>query len=267
MHYTHIIAGILLSLLVRTGRAELLLFGFDATSDHVLTIDTSMGNGSSVGPLGFGQVGDIAGNSNGQLFASNRDTDQLFSVNMQTGAGTLVGGFGAFTNVNGLAFNSSGILYGFDDGTDQIITIDTTTGAATAVVTVDNTNVSGIAFDSSDNLFATDSAAGNLLSIDLGTGMHSVIGSYGLAAGSVVSSLSFDGAGVLYAADAGVTDSLYTVNVTTGEAALVGATGFSTVSAISFAATIPEPGTMAGLSLLGVGFAVVRIRQRRKRSI
>jgi hypothetical protein len=57
----------------------------------------------------------------------------LFSIDMETGAQTVVGPFGSTYYIIGMAFDSNGVLYGWDIIQNYLWTIDTTTGAATQV--------------------------------------------------------------------------------------------------------------------------------------
>lgn len=242
--------------------AGVVLFGFDETTDQLISIDGSTGAGTAIGPTGLGTIADFAIDSSGQIFASNYAADELISIDRNTGAVTTIGSYGPFANVVGLAFDSVGNLYGIDDGTDQILQINTSTGAASALSTLSITDVSGLTFDATDTLYATDSHAGNLLTLDPNTGSHSIVGSYGVAGGSITS-ITFDSAGTLYGTDRGATDSLYTISTSTGAATAVGPFGFASVNSIAFdSASVPEP-TSAALLAAG-GICGLCLRRRRK---
>jgi hypothetical protein len=118
-------------------------------------------------------------------------SSSLYTINTTTGAGTLIGSTG-FNHVTGLAFNPiTGMLYG---------------------------HVSDI----------FGSGATTLISIDPTTGAGTAIGSSGIQAPD----MSFDSSGTLYAWSEydgnSLSDHLYTIDLGTGLASLVGQYGSST---------------------------------------
>lgn len=259
-----ILTAIILGAASRVCTAGVVLYGFDESTDQLLSINPWTGAGTVVGPLPFGRIGDVAIDASGQAFGTKYDTDDLVSIDLTSGAATIIGPLG-FGLVNGLAYDSAGTLYGMDDGTDRIVQIDTSTGAATAVSpALGVTNVIGIAFDSSDTLFAADSVDGNLLVVDPATGSHTVVGSFGLGVGTEMGSLAFDASGTLFGAEKGATDQLYTIDTTTGLATAVGPLGFTRVTAIAFStASVPEPATLTVWALLAAVIGTLRLRRFR----
>ena len=240
--------------------AGVILFGVDDTTDQLLTIDSGTGAATAVGPLGFGEFSGLEATSDGTLYGARYTTDELYTIDQSTGAASLVGSFGpAFTNIQDLAFNSLGVLYGFDDATDNLVTINLGTGAATTVVHLPNTNVTGLAFDASDRLLAVDPIDGKLFEVNQGTGALAEIGSLGLTASHLIASLDFDPSGTLFASDSGVSDSLYTIDATSGAATAVGSFGFGTVRGIVFSnASVPEPSSLLLACLFGAGVFLFR---------
>lgn len=153
--------------------------------------------------------------------------DTLHSIDVSTGAVSAAIGFVGFEDVEGLAYDSAnGILYGVDDTTDMLITINTGTGVGSVVTTA--------AFVSDDSGLAFDASSGLLIvSNDLPsntTSFHSVNPNTGIVAAIGTSSVeSIDGLGFLGSTLYGVsgaTDSLYTIDLGSGAATLVGALGF-----------------------------------------
>jgi len=126
-----------------------------------------------------------------------------YNIDEATGSGVFVGATG-FARLNSGASNSSGTIYSASEaalgGPTQLITVNPTTGAGTAVTPsfVSDNGIRGLDFSSTDVLYAI---------IDTGA------------------------AGALGA------DSLYTVNVGTGDLTLVGATGFSDVQGLAFSSS------------------------------
>lgn len=257
------IALIALLLMPCTCLGDLILYGMDQSTSQLITLDSSTGAGTAIGATGVNRIAGIAVGQDGTIYASADINQQLVTLNPSTGAATVVGAFG-FAGVRDLAFDNLGQLYGFDDGNNQLIRIDTATGAGTAVSTVALTDVSGLAFDSSGILYASDFINGNLLTINPNTGAHVVVGAFGSGTNAILS-LAFDSTGTLFGADAGATDSLYRINLSTGAATSVGPTGFTHVSGVAFSsATVPEPGSVTAVNLLLLSTTLYRRRRVRK---
>lgn len=145
--------------------------------------------------------------------------DQLYSIDMTTGAATVIGPVG-FNDVEGLSFHPyTGVLYGVDDDTAQLITIDLNTGAGTAVgpLTIVMTDV-GITFDPSGHLWMSTDLPGNFYSINPNTGKATLIGSQG----QKVTGLASFTEGTIYGLGGDLTDNLVTINTATGLATSVG---------------------------------------------
>jgi hypothetical protein len=118
------------------------LYTIDENTDTLQTIDLSTNTFTNVGSLGVGfNFGDLAyDSSSGTMFMvdgrgagfSSLHVSNLYSVNLATGAATLIGSTGQ-TEMFGLTYNpSNGKLYGSrsTDGTG-LYEINKTTGAAT----------------------------------------------------------------------------------------------------------------------------------------
>jgi hypothetical protein len=115
------------------------LYALSADANPILyTLNPPSTATTVVGPTGIvSGIGLGAVNAGGtQFFAGSpdptSDTTDLYNIDTQSGAATLVGDTGFSIN-NGLFVG--GTLYGFDLETFAIVTIDTTTGAATQVAT------------------------------------------------------------------------------------------------------------------------------------
>ena len=87
-----------------------------------------------VGPFGFDNVSGVAFGPDGTLYGIDDPTDQLITIDPQTGEGTPVGFTGVSSN-QGLAFTPDGTLYlvGFPVGGPRLYTVDPDTGEATEV--------------------------------------------------------------------------------------------------------------------------------------
>jgi sugar lactone lactonase YvrE len=81
------------------------------------------------------------------MYATNSGTDSLYTMNLATGATTLVGPLSGPTNPNGLAFApDTGTMYLVDNSTDTLYTINLTTGAAAVIGSTGTGNLLGLAY-------------------------------------------------------------------------------------------------------------------------
>ena len=150
------------------------------------------------------------------LFATDTETDSLYSVNPATGAASRIGPLG-FEEVTGLDFAPDGTLYGTDTEADQLVTIDPATGAATAVGSLGKPFVDSLAFIG-NTLYGVDRSTDQLVTIDTATGAATDVGS--LDFGEVIG-LAADAGGSLFGTDL-TTDEFLSVNPATGEASVIG---------------------------------------------
>lgn len=106
--------------------------GFDGANTVLITINTTTGEGTRVGSLGFGNlfVQDIAFRpADGVLFAFAEGL--IFTIDTSTGAAAILGDAGiGFPFGNSLAFQGTTLYYANES---DLYTIDQTTGAATLV--------------------------------------------------------------------------------------------------------------------------------------
>ncbi|SER25054.1 PEP-CTERM protein-sorting domain-containing protein [Nitrosomonas sp. Nm51] len=108
------------------------LYAIDDSSNQLITIDTTTGAGTAVGALGVSVTGPgLAISASGSAFMADQFGGDLWTVNLGTGAATLLNGsIGA--DLDGLTFLGN-TLYGVDAGNDSLYTVDTVTGAASLV--------------------------------------------------------------------------------------------------------------------------------------
>jgi hypothetical protein len=180
----------------------------------------------------------IAPGPSGVLYASDLNTDQLFTVDPATAATAVVGPFGS-VDVTGMAYDAeSDTLFAASVGSGELLVVDRTTGAGTAVGPI-GFDVTGVTWDpTTDTLFAVDFVANVLLTIDPATGAGTSVGSLGY---DLVAGLAFDpNTEALYGVDLG-TDELLTIDTATGAATAVGALGFINVASL---ALDPVTGTL-----------------------
>jgi hypothetical protein len=269
-----------------SGRAEAgLLFAADGQNGNPNTnlyiIDPTSGAvEKTVGPIGFAVVGMAFDPLNGVLYgatapkgSSKRD---LITINITTGAGTLVGSFGG-PGMTDIAFGQDGTLYGWSDrlSASSLYTINLTTGVATKVSTSGLTdNGAGFTISNAGTAYLADAgASGVLRTVNLTTGLTTDGATLSGAPSTVgsIHALSFDSSGNLFGinlADGGPHTPgsppdnafLVAINPTTGAVTNVG----QTVSGLdAFAFQIPEPAALvqAGLGVLtAVGYGWSRRR-------
>jgi len=113
------------------------------TCNSFYKLDVGTGLATLIGTGTYDSAGDLAFVGSPLYLTSvlNASTDQLFTVNPTTGAGSLVGNIG-FAQVFGLAY-ASGTLYGFNDVGNNVIRINTATGAGTSVATYSGFEILG----------------------------------------------------------------------------------------------------------------------------
>ena len=241
--------------------------------------DVNTSTGAVTNPRGTGLdtlVG-IASRSDGALFGltSFQGTpvpNALYQIDPVSGASTLVGSTG-LTNIfeGDLAFNPvNGSLFGIENvdsaSNRSLFRIDVTTGVATIVgnISAPNGDLSAMAFDASGRLFVIDTGNAMLLNVDPTTaGINSSV-SLSMQLGAR-GGMAFDPTtGTGYVADGGNggTNSLYTIDISTGVLTLVGPTGIpSGLAGLTFSplatTVIPEPpaGLLAAIASLFGGLA------------
>lgn len=159
-------------------------------------------------------------------FVVDTKADNLLSIDLGTGATSLIGAIG-FGDVEALSFQpGTGVLFGLDDSSDQLITIDTTTGAGTAVGSLGNSfSDAALAFaGSGSSLFGgSDLGDNGVYSIDPNTGAATFLSD----TGNDPFAMAFLN-GVMYGvSDDGGPDNLTTIDLVTGVSMEVGDLGIS----------------------------------------
>lgn len=155
-----------------------------SSSNVLLSVDATSGVATGLVGLNFGfadiSVRGLAIDSTGTMYAANDESfdDYLYTINIDTGAGTLVGAM-SNSDMQGLAFDGSDTLYawavGFG-GAAGLHTVDTTTGSATDVdgSVGSNGDIQGIDFGPGGTLYGAHDA---LYTIDTSTGAQTLVGS------------------------------------------------------------------------------------------
>lgn len=238
-----------------------------STLDASMTLIGNTGLTFSVGGLEYRQ-------SDGTLFAFSAGlpaaTPTLYTVNPSTAALTPVGPLGLSTFEGGLAIAPDGTAYGVNQGTNTtcaLFSVNLSTGAAASIGTIGNGahDINGLTYRSDGKLVGFDRVTNSLLEIDPTTpGTPTTIAVLNPGAGTV-GGIAYDGQNYYLATgnDGGGSNSLYSVDVSTGALTLIGSfsptiTGIA-VGVSGLAATVvPEP---AGLGLIGI--ALLALRKKR----
>jgi hypothetical protein len=274
-----------------SARSQVILYGMTAgvpgggaqPTNRLVHVDTTTGNVSNSQDIGITlMVGISTQPSTGFLYGLSSDfsnvPNTLMRIDSGTGAVTIVGPTGLHIIEGDLAFNPvNGFLYGIQDigpnGTqNNLFRINPTTGASFVVGNTGSPgDLSALAFSPSGVLYTIDSAglSNSLLqTIDPSTGAILNTVAMNVNLGSAVGMAFNPITGVAYVGDnspspaSGGTNSVYTLNVATGDLTLIGPTNDPNgLCGLAFVA-IPEPSSTAltGLTLFLVGFA----RRRRK---
>jgi len=234
-------------------RADDTLYAVDGArgnpaSLHILDATTG-GVIQTIGPTGFDHLTGIAFHPDtcvlygvtSDCFVGNpcggRGIGDLITIDLNTGAGTLVGNHSAL--IPDIDFDSTGTLYGWVEfggsggGNDDLYTIDITTGVETLVGFANfGTAATGLAFDSFDNLFVKSFDL--LFSVDASTGLST--GLIGLNRPQD-NALAFDSNDIMYSIsrrNVGGGAELSTIVPGTGLVTVVGTNNLEFLSAIAF---------------------------------
>lgn len=118
--------------------------GFDTTGGpSLIRINKSTGVGYLVGSLAGAAadpVADIAFTSNGTLYGWSENSDDLVTINLSTGAATVVADSTIGTSGSGLAASATNVLFFAGDGANGALrTVNGTTGLTTVVATMNGT--------------------------------------------------------------------------------------------------------------------------------
>ncbi len=243
---------------------------FDATSTSVPTAIGSMGFQAKFGGLAYDTDNNTMYMVDGTGNDSTTDHSSLYSVNLTTGAATLIGSTGVGAEVTGLTYDSANhTLYAAQDVSNApLLSLNIATGAATAVGTgITNGEVQNLAYDSTNGVLYGWSDCGNcsvLYSVDTTTGVGTVLSNTGLSSND--SGLVYDPVTDLMW-DLDVAGQFSTINPTTfAQTVIVGGpqintelSGLALIPGTSNAST-PEPSTIV---FMGAGVAMLWARWRR----
>ncbi len=210
------------------------IYGFttgDAATLYRFTISPSLDDVTAelIGPLGISTFeGGIAFSPSGTAYAVNggATVPALLSLNLSTGAASVVNSFADRHDISGLGWRSDGLLIGLDSTDNALLTIDPLTAAVTTIEQVGATvgTIGGMAHGTGGSFFVT------------------------AGPGAVI-----PGSNSLYSFDPFTGDQIF---IASFENQIL-ANGFS---GLSF---VPEPATLALLSLGGIALLRRRAGSRR----
>jgi Domain of unknown function (DUF4394) len=267
------------------------LYGVSTSTNSVYRIDAATGSATYVTSiLGRDLAFTGAEVLNGKLYVSGAKATGLTDPSF----GTVDLGTGVFTKLNGMDGDLNWWGLAADPLTQRIYTVDSdnagsgtsfllkyTDATNNAVTTVANvtglqpfTGISGLAHDDVNGILYALGQQNNLLyTLNKTTGVAIAVGSLGLVTSTGgLGGLAFDqSSNTLFLTNPtsnglNAPSSLYTVNVATGQATLVGMTGVDTIDGLAWSATsleigaVPEPTTIAlwSIGVLGMGLVVRR---------
>ncbi len=154
---------------------------------QLATVNTLTGAATPIAPAtGVAGLYAMSFTPNGTLYAASFGTNDLYTLNLSTGAATIVGSLG-FTGVMDLAWDSFNrtmyAIESFGSGS-ALYSIDLTTGAGTLVTTTPGDDcLMSLAIDSANRFLATDNCVSSspLYQINTATGALTNLGNTGIA--------------------------------------------------------------------------------------
>ena len=158
-----------------SGRMYALDFGF---SQQIHEINPATAAATPVGFIGAPFQNALDFDSHGNLYSWGNATDQVFTIDLTTGAATLVGSTGGFLSGGDLAFDLDGRLYGAT--LTSLVEIDVATGAGTLVGSFGPSSVFGLEIDADGRMYAFEGndngSVADAYSVDKTTGAATFIG-------------------------------------------------------------------------------------------
>ncbi|MBC8063312.1 MAG: PEP-CTERM sorting domain-containing protein [Chlorobia bacterium] len=239
------------------------LYFINDTTNTLNIFDTVALTSSLVGATGIStSFGDMAWDrTTGTMYAiGGRGNASLYTINLATGAATLVGNHG-ITDLFALGVDAAGNLYA--QGTPQanpnvnVFTLSKVTGAASNVG-LNNVYPGGYTFNTTTGqMIYAEAGGGGIYDVNLATGAANFLAATGSINDNDIAydasmndywSLDYNGQASRY-------DSLF--NRTLMQ------TGLGGIAAADFATPVPEPGTMA---VIGLGLVALIKKRRAKAS-
>jgi len=182
----------------------------------------------------------------------------LYTVNPATGRPLTTRQLTGSSDVFNLSVGPNGTLYGLGNGNGNLYQINTATAAA-ILIGSSGYGMFGLEFGPGGVLYG---CGYDLFQIDVNTGAATDLGRLVPGIGALFSDLDLGPDGVMYGVTDQITsDSLYSIDLVTHTATLIGVTGGDLVSI----ASIPEPSSFGLLALGWLGLLRCAKIRRRKR--
>jgi hypothetical protein len=219
---------------------------------------------TNIGSLGVTfSFGDLAWNPNTSTLymIDGRGAQGLYTVNVTTGAATLVGTHG-ITDLFGLAYNTqNNTLYATGFNNTTLYSLNPTTGAATAIGST-GVRIGALAFNSQLNvLVGVNDGTGDIYQLNLTTGASTLLAQPGYTNNS---GATYDSV-LNRLFDIGVDGYLYSYDIANGYTRSTLLSSAGTFDGLAYIGAIPEPASAALVvsSLVLVG-GLARSRSSRR---
>ncbi len=233
------------------------LYYVDDSRDYLYSIDVNTLNVTPIGSLGVGgDFGDMAwdATTSTMYYIGGRGNDNLYTLNLNTGAATLVGNYGV-DDMFTLAADNTGQLYA-QSTNGSVYKINKTNGSASAIGS-NQVYPGGYTWDSKNGrVVFMEAGGGNAYSVDRSNGSVTLIGaSLGFINDNDIAYEA--GSNQYYAMD--WSGDFYRWDGAFSTRTHIGG-GYAAVAACDFANVVPEP---ASVSVLGLGVLAL-LRRKRK---
>jgi len=228
-------------------------------AQDLFEIDTTTGEATLIGSTGLEQVVGMAWDeADSTMYAYTAQAD-LYSVDLSSGATTLVAAWAATVPEGGLAIDAAGIAYTANGTLLATVDLDTADLITVGPFGLAGDDVSGLAFACDGTLFGyakNGTLDDALVTIDATTGEATLVDTLtGILGDASMGGLDVDpDSDLLYLSDS---TNLYTVDPLTASATWIGGHGVTGLGAIAF---VPEPSVIC---LLCLGAVLPRPRRRR----
>jgi hypothetical protein len=193
----------------------------------------------------------------GVLYAVSYNASEIFTIDLGTGAATLVGPT-TLSDVGGIAFDETATLYATDQSSSDtdLYILDPVAGTATLVGSAGVGGgegalvydpVGGVFYSKANNTGTGIGGLGiELIVIDKLTGLGFVIGNMGLNPEADISGMALlpDGTLLGYDSQSALTDRLFSIDKVTGATTLNGPTSDGTLASIGGLAVDPDTGLL-----------------------
>lgn len=248
-----------------------ILYGIEFSSGTgFYQVNQATGAITLIGNTGNPATGDLTSDQSSTIWSVDMNNNALLTINPATGAVSsttpLMAPTGAPVTIVSLAWDPlnhnlyGNTAVGFGNTVnDQLYQIDPTSGMTSFIGTIGFNAVYALGFDQSGTLFGISNVSADLLTINIGSGAGTLVAPVTLSSAFDLAFRPEDN--TMFVADSvGGTESLYTMNPTTGAASLVGPYGSAT-NVVGLAFIAPEPGTV-GLLLSGLALVAWKARKR-----